>query len=224
MMGRWSPKKNSNTPQPASMHQKIAHIMRPIGNRQHLLFSFEPRSSRFQNPTCAYEQDRYNLGHNTNPLQETSWNAATKNLERSDPNRRQTQEGPRSTSHLNRSATCYVGLRGDVCALFKISREHRLDVDPWIACISHLDLLLELCRATASERWVPAQQQVRDDADAPHVARSREVGAADHLRRHVHLLSNRSPTVQPFNARGCDVIDKNKPGRDSGLSTSPRRL
>lgn len=66
---------------------------------------------------------------------------------------------------------------------------------PWptiYAPRSHLDLLLELRGAIASEWWVPAQQQVGDDPDAPHVARSREVGAADHLRRHVHL----SPKIE----------------------------
>lgn len=57
--------------------------------------------------------------------------------------------------------------------------------------LSHLDLLFELRGAVASERRVPAQQQVRDDPNAPHVARSRKVGAADHLRRHVHLSKNR---------------------------------
>lgn len=67
---------------------------------------------------------------------------------------------------------------------------------------SHLDLLLELRGAIACEWWVPAQQQVGDDPDAPHVARSREVGAADHLRRHVHLSPKIEYNRMQCNARG----------------------
>lgn len=54
---------------------------------------------------------------------------------------------------------------------------------------SHLNLLLKVGSARASERRVSAQQQVGDDPDAPHVARAGEVRAADNLGGHVHLRS-----------------------------------
>lgn len=57
----------------------------------------------------------------------------------------------------------------------------------WVLWCLNLYLFLQLRCARASEGGIPAEQQVRYHPDAPHIARSREVGPADDFWRHVHL-------------------------------------